>query len=469
MSHLGAGQIIGFALTLALMTWIGIRSGRKVKSSSDFSVGSRRAGPAIVAGTIMGTLVGGASTIGTAQLAYSYGFSAWWFTLGAGLGCVVLALFYVRPIRMSGKETITQIIASEYGNTAKAIAGISLSLGIFLNIIAQVLAGVALLVSLSGMSPFPAAVVTILCMGSFVLFGGVWGAGSAGTAKTVLLYVSVLSGGFVALSLAGGIGGVTSAFPAFPWFSLIGRGAQVDLSAGFSLIIGVLSTQTYLQAVISGRDDRAAIQGALGSAVLIPPIGIAGILIGLFMRMAHPSIDPVTVFPQFVIMYLPPWLGGVVLAALFVAVLGTGAGLALGVGVILAKDLYAWLINPRAGDREMLLASRIAIGCVMTAALFFISGNLKSLILQWSFLSMGLRGAAVFAVLSGAIFLKGRVPWPFAVASIAAGPFAMLSWKLLFPSGLDPLIPGMAASLAMLVAGIGCSSLFRASPPTSRT
>lgn len=465
MQHLQLGQGIGFAITLALMAWIGIRSGNKVTSSGDFAVGNHKAGSAIVAGTIMGTLVGGASTIGTAQLAYSFGFSAWWFTLGAGLGCVMLAAFYIKPIRKSGKDTVTQIIAEEYGKTAKALSGIALSMGIFLNIVAQVLAGVALLVSLSGISPFSAALLTIVCMGTFVLFGGVWGAGAAGTAKTVLLYLAVLSGGFVALFLAGGIRGLASAFPAFPWFSLLGRGAPVDLSAGFSLIVGVLSTQTYIQAAISGKDEKAAMRGAWASAVLIPPIGLAGIIIGLFMRTAHPALDPVTVFPQFVLMYLPPWLGGIVLAALFVAVLGTGAGLALGVGVILAKDLYAWLINPRASDKEILLASRVAIAGVMAAALFFISGNLKSLILQWSFLSMGLRGAAVFGVLAGALFLKGRVPRIFALCSIVAGPLAMLAWKFFLPGFLDPLLPGMTASLALLAAGLLYRVLFPKVPP----
>ena len=39
-------------------------------------------------GAIIGTLVGGSSTIATAQLAYTFGMSAWWFTLGAGIACL---------------------------------------------------------------------------------------------------------------------------------------------------------------------------------------------------------------------------------------------------------------------------------------------------------------------------------------------------------------------------------------------
>ncbi|MGL5694605.1 MAG: hypothetical protein ACRCXA_11045, partial [Peptostreptococcaceae bacterium] len=81
---------VGAILILVLITGVGIYSGKKVKSAGDFAVGGRQAGAGIIAGSIIGTLVGGASTIGTAQLAYTYGFSAWWFTLGGGIGCLIL-------------------------------------------------------------------------------------------------------------------------------------------------------------------------------------------------------------------------------------------------------------------------------------------------------------------------------------------------------------------------------------------
>ncbi len=67
----------GAMLMLAFITCVGLRSGRRVKSAGDFNGSGREAGAGIVAGILIGTLVGGASTIGTAQLAFSYGFSAW--------------------------------------------------------------------------------------------------------------------------------------------------------------------------------------------------------------------------------------------------------------------------------------------------------------------------------------------------------------------------------------------------------
>ncbi len=82
MQTLSSIHLLSMAAVLLLVTAVGIYSGRKIKSAADFATGGRSAGSLLVAATIMGTLVGGASTIGTAQLAFRYGFSAWWFTLG---------------------------------------------------------------------------------------------------------------------------------------------------------------------------------------------------------------------------------------------------------------------------------------------------------------------------------------------------------------------------------------------------
>ena len=100
----------GVLLVLTLIAGIGIYSGKKVKNAADFSTGGGKAGAWIVAGTIMGTLVSGQATIGTAQLAFTYGMSAWWFTLGAGIGCLILAVGYTVPLRRSQQTTLLSFI-----------------------------------------------------------------------------------------------------------------------------------------------------------------------------------------------------------------------------------------------------------------------------------------------------------------------------------------------------------------------
>ena len=78
--------IVGILTVLALIVGVGLYSGRKVRSARDFLSGGGKAGPLLVCGAILGSLVSSQATIGTAQLAFHYGLAAWWFTLGSGIG-----------------------------------------------------------------------------------------------------------------------------------------------------------------------------------------------------------------------------------------------------------------------------------------------------------------------------------------------------------------------------------------------
>lgn len=441
-----------FALTLILAA--GIYSGKKVSSSYDFSVGGRKVGYLFIAGTITGTLVGGASTVGTSELAYSYGFSAWWFTLGAGLGCLLLGLIFVKPIYPTGDETISQILAEEYGEKVGLISSVFVSIGMFINIVAQILSAVAIISSMFKITGIAASSLAALLMVVYVVFGGVWSTGIVGIVKLLLLYISVIIGGSMALKLGGGVSHFLEALPADQYFNLFARGKSIDLGAGLSLIVGVLSTQTYIQAVLSGKDRATSQKGALLSALLIPPIGIAGIFIGMYMKLNYPQIVPSSALPQFVLSHMPPFVSGIIMAALLVTVVGTGAGLALGISTVITKDIYKNYIRKNQDESKLLNISRLAIVVVLAAAVIFTAGNLKSYILEWSFMSMGLRGASVFVPLCTVFFLKGCISKEFVLAGVLLSPLSVLAGKLILPGGLDPLFIGIGVNVIILVLGI---------------
>ena len=451
--HLTTVHMIFIILTTALVLGVGVYAGTRIKSAADFSTGGGKAGTSLVAGTIMGTLVGGSSTVGTAELAFKFGASAWWFTLGGGIGCLLLGLFLARPLRESGKETIPQFLVTTYGPKSGPITTIFSSIGIFLSIVAQILAAIALLSSMFQLSPILGASIAIVLVICYVFFGGLTGAGMTGIAKLILLYGSLIVIGVLAYIKVGGIGGLTHGLPAFPYFSLFGRGFSIDFAAGFSLLVGVISTQTYIQAMFAGKDVVTARRGAIVSAILIPPTGIAGMLVGMYMKMNFPKMNAAEALPTFVMNYLPPWFGGIVLGTLLVAVIGTGAGLTLGISTMLTKDIYKQIFSPQASDQKLMYVSKGLIVVVAALTLLFVTGNLKSMILQWGFLSMGLRGATIFFPLLGAVFFKRFVSPTAGVIALVAGPAANLIWKLSVPKGMDPLYAGLLTSLVCLVIG----------------
>jgi SSS family solute:Na+ symporter len=444
---------IGALLVLALITGVGIYSGKRVSSAGDFATGGRKAGVGIVAGTIIGTLVGGSSTIGTAQLAFTYGFSAWWFTLGGGIACLVLALGFVKPLYNSEISTLPQIFSREYDEKSSTVATVLSSIGTLFAIVAQLLSGMALVTSVSHIGPAAATILIVILMLVYVVFGGVWGSGLVGIAKTILMYSAVLFCGVMAINLGGGVSAFTTALPHEQYFNLVARGPFVDLGAGISLILGVITTQTYIQAVISAKNLKVSKAGVLLSACLIPIIGIAGIFVGMYMKLHSPALSPAQALPTFVMQNTPPIVAGIIMATLLVALVGTGAGLALGMSSMISNDIYKVYFNKNANDKTLLKATRIIIALILGTAALFTTGNMGSLILGWSFMSMGLRGAVSFAPMCVALFFPGRVDKKFALYAIIAGPVFVLIGKFILPSFIDPLFLGVGISILIMLTG----------------
>ncbi len=451
--------LIGMLATVALILGLSIFSGTRMRGAAQEN------GAAVTAGLIMGTLVGGSSTVGTAQLAYNYGMSAWWFTLGGGISCLVLALCFVGPLRHNGGRTLIGMIEGEFGPAAGLAASILNTVGTFINVISQMIAASAVLAVL-----FPSLslqwelIATTLFMIFYVVIGGRRGAGMVGILKLALLYVAMIGSGVLVLRFTGGVGGFRAMVDTIDnpdgvnFYSLFARGAGTDLGAGLSLLLGVLTTQTYAQAVLSAKSDGAARTGALASTFLIPPIGVGGILVGLYMRASFPGIAAKTALTAFVTQYMPGVLGGVVLGALFIAVVGTGAGLALGMSFVLNEDILDRFTHRFDGPARQKLMGRVWMVLVLALACVLSMGSLGDTILSFAFMSMGFRAAAVFASLCAALFFPGRVDRRFALVSIIAGPAAVMAGKFM---GLpfDSLFLGIAVGLVVIALGAAAQAV----------
>jgi len=448
---LSFSHIIGIAAAFILITVAGLYAGSKVKSTTDFSTGGRKAGWVLVTGTLLGTFIGGASTIGTAQLAFQFGFSAWWYTIGGGISFVILGLGMAKNFYNSSAETIPQFLVKTYGPHIGPASSIFTSVGIFFNLVAQVLSFVALMGAMFHTSPIVSSSIGVAFALAYVLFGGIWGTGFAGIAKLFLAYFAMLCCGIAAYFLMGGVTGFSNAFPAFPWFSMVGRGAQKDFAAVFSVLVGILSTQTYMQAVVSAKSLRESRKGALVAALLSPPIGIGGILVGLYMKANFPSTPSAEVFPAFIMQFLPPVIAGIVLGTLLITVIGTWAGLTLGISTMFTRDIYQKLIKVNASGKETLLVQRIFIVAICIITAIIANGNAGSLILGWTFLSQGLRGCAALFPLLGAMLLPRFVTPIAGVAATILGPLANIGWFMLYPKGIDPLYPGLFVSAIVLI------------------
>lgn len=162
----------GIILTLLTVVIIGVFSSRGIHNAGDFRGDSRQSSAAIVMGAIVGTLIGGSSTIGTAQLAFSYGISACWFTIGSSVACVLLGTIYCHPLYQNTESTASGIIRKEFGPAAGAISSVVNAGGMFMALIAQMIAAGAVWVLIFPDMTHDSQVLHVLHEGFDCIIGG---------------------------------------------------------------------------------------------------------------------------------------------------------------------------------------------------------------------------------------------------------------------------------------------------------
>ncbi len=446
------------AATLAFFIAAGVLLGKSDPGRGDYSLGGRQSSVVGVTGILLGALVGGASTVGTVQMAYSHGMTAIWFTLGGGIGCLLLGLRFAAPLRDSGVTTVADFLAKSYGGKSSLYgrsisftATISSTLGTFISISAQFLSCIALLKGLFPISSSAASLLAGLSIIGFIAAGGLKSFSTLGGAKIVLLYFVLFSCFIMAVANGGTLSFVASSLGSGPWFDPFGRGFFPEMGYLSSMIVGVFTTQIYIQSLAAAKDAQTAKRGAFASALLMPPMGLLGTWVGLTVRARGIEIRPDEVLSWFITDSFPPLIGGIIWGGILITVIGCASGLILGVSTNIVRNLVPEeIIKTRLKSEAS--AQRILIGVIVTlAALTGLTGA-GSMILEWSYLSMGLRGAGTFLPFAAAVLRPGSVSPGWALASSAAGLTGTVVWGMASLPG-DPLFAGLAVSAVCVVLG----------------
>ena len=479
-----AGVLITVGVLLAVSWW----SGKSVSDARSFITGGT-SGTWLVGGALLGTMAGGQSTIGTAQLAFCYGLSAWWFTLGAAIGSLLLGWTYAGPLRRSGCTTLLEIVGREYGRKAETIGSVLCMVGIFISIVSQVLSSSAMISSFFGMSMLWAAVVGALLIMMFVMFGGIRSAGVSGLVKLMLLYVCSVAAGIIVWHMAGGLTGLRDGVDAVyrsptlgelsgltdaesihrRYGSMVARGVTKDLGGCLSLVLGVVSTQSYAQCIWSASSTAHARRGALVCAVCLPIIGAACTMVGIYMRGHYVTADELEAmrsageslpagmgvisgsaqaFPAFILQHMPALPGGIMLGTLLINILGCGSGLSLGAATIMVRDVVANVC--RTCRTSQLTQTRVAIVLLLVMAVIVAMSCHGAFINDLGFLSLGLRAVSILFPLSFALWCPGRFSRQRVLLSMPIGVAAMLIANFTSLPG-DAVYYGILAAMAVII------------------
>ena len=399
--------------------------------NENYALAGRKLSTPLIAVTIIGLAVGGASTVGVSESAFRVGLSAGWYTIAWGVGAIFMGIFMAKKYREQNITTITELVERHHTNGA-VILGVFIQIVIQMVIISlQYIAGGSILHAIlpdifdmrTGM------IVSAVVFIGITFMGGMWSASLCNVLNIVLIYLGTVIATGLEFSKIHSLDALAAALPeGVPWFSFIDGVGSVTIVSWLVTFISVnLALQAILQISLGAKDAKTAKNGFIWGGLIMLPVGVLAAFLGIVAKATMPEATATSALPQ-VIIGLQPLLAGITLAAMWAADVSTACNLLLSAGTLFSSDIYKRFINPSCSDAKQLSMTRLCV--IISGVLTFGLALLVSSIL--GALMVGLALTAAFSVLIiVALFFPKYTCKAAGFWTLLTGFLAVLAWQLL--------------------------------------
>lgn len=397
----------------------------------------------VTAVMLAGLAVGGASTVGVAQRAYSFGISAGWYNAAWAFGAVLMGVLAAGRYRKMEVSTLPELFEKHYGTSGRVLGVIGqLVIQVVITSLQYVAGGAILSALLPELFDFQTGMfVTAAVFIGITLIGGLWAAGITNIINVILIYVGVVTGAMLLFSDAidhvGGFDQLTahleSLTPANPGFELGALGAPLILA--WFLIMGVTAfgTQAVVQISFASKTPGAARGGFLLGGLIILPVGFISALIGISAAVFHPGLENTAEALPLTVLDLNPVLAGLILAGLWAADVSTACGLLLGSATLVVGDIIKRFFTLKLTDRGEWWLSRGAVLLLSVVTLLlamYVKDILKTLLAGLT-LNTAYALITVMTLFCPKLCRKGSAVWTLAVSMLSLGVWFVLpaEWR----------------------------------------
>ncbi|GHU04735.1 symporter [Alphaproteobacteria bacterium] len=359
--------LILYAVSLMAVAWWSTKIQQRAQGNKtlNYLLAGRNMPAFLVAIMIVGLAVGGVSTVGVAERAYTQGLSAGWYNAGWGIGGIVVGLTLAKHLRRVTAKTIPEMVGAMFGPSARFL-GVICQLLVMISITAlQYVAGGSILTALmpdvfsfrGGMCA--SAIIFI----SITVVGGYWASGLTNIINVIAIYIGILIALWQTLDNFGGLDAIMPKLSADgPWMDITtGMGLATVIAYVIVMTTMAAGTQVVAQISFAARNENAAKWGILIGGVIILPAGFICAIFGVVAAAEFPNLGNAAMALPTLAALLSPAVGGIFLAALWAADVSTAVGLLMGCSTLVLEDIVKKAVpRPMSSGREMLV-SRIVV------------------------------------------------------------------------------------------------------------
>jgi len=459
-----------FALYFLLIVAIGVLVTRFSSAGiGEFFLAKRRMHPAVVA---LSAVTSGRSSwliLGVTGMAFARGVSAVWAVVGYIVVELFLFLFVGKRLRryteISDDITIPDFLESRFKDRThlvRVLSAVIIIVFMVAYVAAQFNAGGKAFCASFGISQFQGVLVTAGIVLLYTILGGYMAVALTDFVQGIFMIVALVVVPAIAIVDVGGLGTVLADVRAQdgalidPWS--LGAGALVGfLGIGF----GSPGNPHILVRYMSIKDPRRLRTSAWIGTISNVVMAWGAVFIGLVGRALYetkealPQADTESLFPYLAGAYLHPFLFGLVLAAVFAAIMSTVDSQLLVAGSAVVRDLFQKVARSgsEVSQHALVAASRVVVVVLGVAALVLGAVAKKLVFCLVLFAWAGL-GAAFGPPIILALFWKRTTKWG-AVAGLISGTVITIVWNQTpaLKSRMYELVPAflISAGLTALV------------------
>jgi len=445
-----------FVVYFALVFAVGAFALRRARDESEYWIAGGRLGWLTGGATLAATHASAGTFIGTVGVIYTVGWSFTWLVLTVPLAYWFTAAVLAPRFTRVRQLTLPAFLESRY--QSRAARGVSAGIILLATVVyiqAQIVAGGLIGNAVFGIPTAWSIAGFTLILLAYTSLGGVVAVVYTDVVQLAIMLLGALLAVPLAVRQLGSLEALRQAAVAvkpdtFAWGALPG---PLLFSMGLAFLLGSVATPEKLTRLYMMKDMPTIRRGVLLAIVAATGVNLLVFVLALAAISLFPALPTGDLaMPMVAMAVLPPVAGAVLLAAITSAMMSTVDSLLLVAGSALACDLYQGLIDPAASPRRRALLNRVAIAVVGTLpAALLLSGVGEGQLVQFIVLLFtALMASSFFAPVVVGVFWRGATA-PGAIAAVLGGVSAAALWTLFGPGFLDPVMPGIAVSVALLL------------------
>jgi SSS family solute:Na+ symporter len=458
MVHLSFLDSLLIVFYFAAVVFIGFRAARRGKSNIDeYLLAGRSLSLPIFVATLVSTWYGG--VLGVGEFSYKFGISNW-IVFGAPyyIFAFLFALFLAKRVRATGLYTVPDKLFETYGRKTSLLGSFLTLLLVspapyilMLGVLMQLIFGWPLFVCII-VSTF----LSIIYLYKGGLHSDVW--------TNTLEFILMFAGFAIILPFSyltfGGFDFIKANVPPLH-LTWNGSNSVQYVIVWFFIALWTLVDPSFHQRCYAAKSGKIARTGILISILFWCAFDFMTSVAGLYARAAIPDLQqPMFSYPMLAEITLPSLAKGLFYIGMLATIMSTLGSFAFLSAVTIGKDMV-WRLK---GGDEKKIDFYTKAGLIVTAIMsIFVAVLIPSVVKLWYTIGTVCIPGLLVPLMSS-YFDKLRVPsryafasmlfgWLVSVASLLYGVMNSINGSPNYLFGIEPMYPGLAASLVIWSAG----------------